>query len=140
VADKLTATGLEGVFKKVLFLGAIATAAIALLGGIFGYLAASTNGLASALIGAAVCFAFTSLTALSVWFGSRLSIGGFFGVVLGGWIFKLVLFFILIAVLRHASFISGPTFFFTLVASVLAGLAIDSVVFLKARIPIDAKG
>lgn len=128
--------GLAGVFKRVLALGSISVGAIAVVASILGWLIAGENGLVSALIGAAVCLAFTSLTAISVWFGSRLSLGGFFGLVMGGWLLKLVVFFILIAVLRKAEFIDGPVFFFTLVASILAGLAIDSWVFLKARIPV----
>lgn len=100
---------------------------------------AGTNGLVSALIGAVVCFAFSAFTAASVYFGSRLSLGGFFGLVMGGWLLKLVLFFVIIAILRKADFISGPVFFFTLVAAILAGLGIDSMVFLKARISIEPK-
>ena len=129
--------GLSGVFKKVLQLGSIATLAIALVGATAGYLVAQTNGVISALIGALVCFAFMALTAVSVWFGSRLSLAGFFGLVLGGWLLKLVLFFVLLATLRKADFIDGPVFFFTLVAAILAELAVDSVVFLKARVPIE---
>jgi hypothetical protein len=129
--------GLSGVFKKVLLLGSIATFAIALVGATAGYLVAQTNGVISALIGALVCFAFMALTAVSVWFGSRLSLAGFFGLVLGGWLLKLVLFFVLLASLRKAEFIDGPIFFFTLVAAILAELAVDSVVFLKARVPIE---
>ncbi|MFM6980695.1 MAG: hypothetical protein ACKOWE_04760 [Micrococcales bacterium] len=131
--------GLKGLFGRVLKLGSIFTVVIALAGAAIGYAVAGTNGLISALIGALVCFAFSAFTALSVYFGSRLSLGGFFGLVMGGWLLKLVLFFILIATLRNAEFINGPVFFFTLVAAILTGLAIDSVVFLKARIPIEPK-
>jgi energy-converting hydrogenase Eha subunit B len=94
--------------------------------------------LISALIGAAIAFAFVSLTALSVWLGGRLNLGGFYGVVLGGWILKVLIFLIIVGVLRHAEFINGPTLFFTLVASILGSLGIDSWVFLKARLPIEA--
>ena len=56
--------------------------------------------------------------------------------MLGGWILKVLLFLVLVGVLRHASFINGPTLFFTLVASVLGSLGIDAFVFMKARLPI----
>lgn len=128
--------GLNGVFQRVLQLGSSATGAIALIGALIGYLVAQTNGMVSALIGAAVCFVFMALTALSVWFGSRLSLAGFFGLVLGGWLLKLLIFFVLMALLRRADFIDGPVFFFTLVAAILAELAVSSVVFLNARVPI----
>lgn len=132
--------GISGVFGTVLKLGGLITAGIAVVGALIGYVAAGSNGLVSALIGAAVCFAFTALTAVSVWFGSKLSLGGFFGLVLGGWLLKLVLFFVLIASLKGASFINGPVFFFTLVAAILSELGIDSYVFLKSRVPIEPAG
>lgn len=131
--------GMSGVFGSVLKLGSLVTLAIASVGATVGWVFAQSSGLVSAIIGAAVCLAFTSLTAFSIWFGSRLNLGGFFGLVLGGWLLKLVLFFVLIASLKGASFINGPVFFFTLVAAILAQLAIDSMVFLKARIPIEPK-
>lgn len=130
--------GAGALFRRVLLWGTALICAIALVAGILGYTLAGANGLTSALIGAALALVFVSLTALSVWVGAKLSLGGFFGVVLGGWIFKLVIFLIIVGVLRHATFINGPTLFFTLVASIFGSLAIDSYVFLKARLPIDA--
>jgi hypothetical protein len=125
-------------FKKVLGWGGLLIAAIAVIAGVLGFIFAGTNGLVSALIGAAIAFAFVSLTALSVWLGGKLNLGGFYGVVLGGWILKVLIFLVIVGVLRHASFINGPTLFFTLVASILGTLGIDSWVFLKARLPIEA--
>ncbi|MEY2955151.1 MAG: hypothetical protein RL530_752 [Actinomycetota bacterium] len=133
-----TTTGVAAMFKKVLGWGALLIAAIAVIASLLGWALAGTNGLISALIGAAIAFAFVSLTALSVWLGGRLNLGGFYGVVLGGWILKVLIFLIIVGVLRHAEFINGPTLFFTLVASILGSLGIDSWVFLKARLPIEA--
>jgi hypothetical protein len=48
-------------------------------------------------------------------------------------------FLVMVYLLKRAEFINGPTLFFTLVASILGSLAIDTMVFLKARLPIDAK-
>jgi len=133
-----TTTGIAAMFKKVLGWGALLIAGIAVVASILGWALAGINGLISALIGAAIAFAFVSLTALSVWLGGRLNLGGFYGVVLGGWILKVLIFLIIVGVLRHAEFINGPTLFFTLVASILGSLGIDSWVFLKARLPIEA--
>jgi len=133
-----TTTGVAAMFKKVLGWGALLISAIAVIASLLGWALAGTNGLISALIGAAIAFAFVSLTALSVWLGGRLNLGGFYGVVLGGWILKVLIFLIIVGVLRHAEFINGPTLFFTLVASILGSLGIDSWVFLKARLPIEA--
>lgn len=125
----------EKLFATILKQGALLIAVIAAVGGLIGYLVASTNGLVSALIGAAMAFMFVSLTALSVWFGGKLSLGGFFGLVLGGWILKLVAFMVLVASLRTADFIVGPVLFASLVVSILGSLAVDAIAFTKARIP-----
>lgn len=124
-----------GLFAQVLKLSAILIGLIAVIGGVAGWLLASMPGLVSALIGAAMALVFTSMTAISVWFGGRLSLGGFFGAVLGGWIFKLVLFVILVATLKGASFIVGPILFVCVVVSVLGSLALDAVAVMRSRIP-----
>ena len=126
----------NSLFQRVLTLGSLLTGAIALIGGLAGFLVAGLAGLVSALIGAALTLVFMSLTALSVWFGSKLPLGGFFGMVLGGWLIKIVGFAFVIAALKGADFINGPVLFFTLVAAILGTLAGDSVAALKARIPV----
>ena len=68
-------------------------------------------------------------------FGDALYVPIFFGIVLGGWILKFVVFLIALFVLRDQPWIVGPVFFLALVASVLASLAIDVVVLLRMRVP-----
>jgi len=126
----------SSLFKTVLWQSALLVAAIAVIGSIAGGSFAGAPGVNSALIGSAVALVFTGLTVFSVWFGARLPLAGFYGLVLGGWLIKLVLFGILMVFLLRSDFIHGPTFFFVVVATVLGGLAIDSVAVLKNRIPI----
>jgi hypothetical protein len=130
-------TSTKQVFSSVLKQSLLLVAAIAIVGGILGWVFAGSLGLAAALIGAGLAFVFGALTALSVYLGGQLSLGGFFGVVLGGWIFKLIGFVVLIATLKGV--IVGeakPVLFFTLVASILGTLVIDSLVVLRSRISI----
>lgn len=126
-------------YRKALLLSAILVLGIALIGSALGLLIAGTAGLVSALIGAGVALMFSALTILSVWIGSKLPLAGFYGLVLGGWLVKVLLFAITLGWLQGADFISGPVFFFAVVASVLGGLAIDSWVVLRGRLPITAK-
>jgi hypothetical protein len=108
---------------------------VALAGSLIGFLVYGPGGVASSLIGAAVSTVFGVLTILSIGFGSRFGLNGFYAIVLGGWILKFVVFALLLGLLQSATFISGPMFFFAVVASVLGGLAIDSYVVLTAKVP-----
>ena len=126
----------QTVFIKVLKLGSMLIAAIAVLGSGIGFFAAGLPGLFGALAGAAIALIFVSLTAISVLVGSKLSLGGFYGVVLGGWILKLVFFVIAISVLKLIEGLNGIAVFSTLVASVLGSLAVDGFVVTKSKIPV----
>lgn len=125
----------EQLFTRILKQGSLLIAAIALLGGVLGFFVASVAGLVSALIGASMALVFVSMTALSVWLGGKLSLGGFFGVVLGGWIAKLLLFIGLVLLLKGAAFIVGPILFICVVVSVIGSLVLDAIVVMKTRIP-----
>lgn len=126
-------------YKRALGLSAILILVIAGVGSGLGFLFAGLPGVISALIGSGVSLGFSALTIFSIWFGSKLPLGGFYGLVLGGWLFKVLLFAVVLAALQDAVFISGPVFFFAVVTSILGGLAIDSWVVLKGRLPIDGK-
>ena len=125
----------QTVFTKVLKLGSLLIATIAVLGSVIGFLAAGLPGLFGALAGAAIALIFVSLTALSVLLGSKLSLGGFYGVVLGGWLLKMVLFMVAISVLKGIEGLNGVAVFGTLVASILGSLAVDGFVVTKSKIP-----
>jgi len=128
------------VFAKALKLSALLVVSVAVICSVIGYLVVGVDGLWTALIGSAIALVFTSLTVLSVLFGARLPLGGFYGLVLGGWLLKIVLFALLMAALQRMDFIHGPTLFFAIVLSVLGSLSIDSWVVLRSRIPtIDSR-
>lgn len=128
-------TNLQGLFRAALLFTGLLSLAIALIGGGLGYLAVGERAIPSALIGAGIAFAFGAVTAISVRFGGGFSLGVFYAILMGGWLLKLVSFAVLIAVLQGADFLSGPVFFFTLVAAVMGGLVIDSILVLRSRIP-----
>lgn len=128
------------VLAKALKLSAVLVVSVAALCSLVGYLIVGIDGVLTALLGAAIALVFTSMTLLSVLFGARLPLGGFYGLVLGGWLLKVVLFAVLLAALQRMEFIHGPTLFFAIVISVLGSLGIDSWVVLRSRIPtIDSR-
>ncbi len=123
------------VFTKVLKLGSILIATIAVLGGAISFFAAGLPGLYGALIGSSIALVFVSLTALSVLFGGKLNLGGFYAVVLGGWLLKVVLFIGVIALINRIDGLNRVAIFVALVASILGSLAVDAFVVTKAKIP-----
>lgn len=131
----MRASNLQQLFSLVTRYSLLLVGVIAVIGGFFGFLLAGANGLISALVGAAIAFLFSIMTIASVYIGSKLDIAGFYAVVLGGWLFKIVIFGIVLIVLRGAEFINGPVLFGTVVVTVLGTLAVDSLAAMRARIP-----
>ena len=129
-------TSAEQLFKNVLGQTALLTGLIASLGSLAGFIVEGINGVVSALIGAGLAFAFGALTVVSMMIGRKLSLAGFFGVVMGGWLLKLIGFALLARSLQGAEFINGPVLFLTRVAAILGSLVIDSIAVLSARIPV----
>ena len=128
------------ILRTVLVWSGTVTAVLLVAGGLIGYLVAGTDGLWSALAGVLIAAVFLAITAASIlianrWFGDALYVPIFFGIVLGGWILKFVVFLVALFVLRDQPWIVGPVFFLALVASVLASLLIDVVVLLRMRVP-----
>ena len=120
--------------------GAVAAIAVAILGGGIGFLVAGANGAFSGLAGAVIAAILMLLTSASIlianrWFGDALYVPIFFGIVLGGWIVKLVVFIVAMLVLRGQPWIEPVVFFVAVVVGVLATLAIDAVVMLRMRLP-----
>ena len=128
---------LRSVMLRVLKLGTLLVVGVTVLGSGIGFLVAGIPGVFAALAGGLAALAFTALTALSLLLGSKLGLGGFLGVVLGGWLVKMVLFLVLFSVLNRADWLttsSIPVVFFTVVAAVIGGLVLDTLIVTKARI------
>lgn len=120
--------------------GAIAAAAVAVVGGGIGFLVAGADGAFSALAGAVIAALLMLLTSASIlianrWFGDALYVPIFFGIVLGGWIVKLVIFIVAMLLLRDQPWIEPVVFFIAVVIGVFATLAIDAITLLRMRLP-----
>lgn len=122
--------------------GAIVAVAVAILGGGIGWLLAAGPGLAGGLLGAALAAVFLGLTAVSILVAGRVANGdltspGFFGILMGVWMLKLVLFFVLALWLRGQDWIDPGAFGFTAIGAVLGLLVGDVVAFQRSRVPLD---
>ncbi|WES65953.1 hypothetical protein P0L94_07735 [Microbacter sp. GSS18] len=128
------------ILRTTLLWSAGVTALLAVAGAIIGYAVAGMPGLWSALVGVLVAALFLGITGASIlvanrWYGDDLYVPLFFGIVLGGWLLKFIVFLVALVVLRDQEWVEPTVFFFALVASVLASLAIDVVVMLRMRVP-----
>lgn len=128
------------ILRTVLVWSGTVTAILAVVGAVVGYLIAGTTGLWSALLGVLVAAVFLGITGASIlianrWYGNDLYVPVFFGIVMGGWILKFVVFIGILFVLRGQPWIEPRVFFVAAVLSVLASLAVDVVVMLRMRVP-----
>jgi len=128
------------VLSRALLYGAILAVAIAAVGGVLGYLYAGTEGLISAIIGAGITALFMALTALSIVIAQRITkddpnITLFFGVILGVWLLKFVVFIVIVVILRGQPFLEPMVFFLAVLAAVIGSLVVDMLAFLRSRVP-----
>ncbi len=116
------------ILARALVYGAILTVIIAVVGSIVGYLVAGVPGLVSGLIGAGLTALFMAMTAGTIVVAAKVTRNEpssvlFFGIVLGGWLLKFVLF------------IEPLVFFFAILAAVIGSLVVDVIAFVGARVP-----
>jgi hypothetical protein len=83
---------------------------------------------------------FMGITAASILLANRFAssdvfVGAFFGIVLGGWLLKFIVFIVLVVLLRDAAWLNTTVLFLSLVAGVIASLVVDVLVVAKSRIP-----
>lgn len=128
------------ILARALVYGAILTVAIAVVGSVVGYLIAGSAGLVSALIGAGLTALFMGFTSLSVLLAARVSKGEasstlFFGIVLGVWLLKFVVFIAILVLLRSQPFIDPIILFFSILVAVIGSLVVDVVAYIGARVP-----
>ena len=128
------------VLRKALAWGGALAAALLVVSGILGLVFAGTEGLVSALVGTLMAVVFMGITAASILLANRfassdLFVGAFFGIVLGGWLLKFIVFIVLVVLLRDAAWLNPTVLFFSLVAGVIVSLVVDVLVVAKSRMP-----
>ncbi|MET0726558.1 MAG: hypothetical protein ABWY36_09425 [Leifsonia sp.] len=128
------------VLRRALRWGGVLALVIMVVGALIGWFVAGWSGVVSALVGTAMAVVFMGITALSIllanrFAGSDMFVGAFFGIVLGGWLLKLVIFIVLVLVLRGQPWVEPMVLFLSVVAGVIGSLIVDAVVVMKTRMP-----
>lgn len=128
------------VLRTTLLWSAVATAALAVIGAVVGYLVGGPEGLWSALIAVMLSAVFLGLTGASIlfanhWYGDPLYVPIFFGSVMGAWLVKFVLLIVVLFAIRDQPWLNQGVFFIALVISVAVSLVIDVLVMTRMRIP-----
>lgn len=122
------------IFVQVLRYTAVLALVIAVVGGGVGYLVAGADGLWSALLGTALAVVFAAITAVSMLVAIRFELAAFFGIVMGAWLLKLVIFIALLLLVRDQPFVNDVVLFLSLVVSIVGTLAIDALVVVRGRL------
>lgn len=123
------------VMKKILLYGGVLAVAIAVIGSIIGYLTVGPVGITSALLGTAMAVVFLAITAVSILIAGKRSLGAFFGIVMGAWLLKFVVFLILIFLLKDQPWLNPQVMFLSIVAAVVGTLVVDVIVVARSRMP-----
>jgi hypothetical protein len=128
------------VLRKALSWGGLLAAVVLVVSGILGFVFAGAEGLVSALVGTLMAVVFMGITAASILLANRFAssdmfVGAFFGIVLGGWLLKFIVFIVLVVLLRDADWLNPTVLFLSLVAGVIASLVVDVLVVAKSRMP-----
>ena len=115
------------VLRRILEYGGILALGIAVVGAIAGGLVVGGTGVVSALIGTAMAVVFMGITAASILLANRFAgkesaIGAFFGIVMGGWLVKFVIFLVLIMLLKDQPWIHPVVLFLSIIAGVVGSL------------------
>lgn len=133
-ADRPEPTSIP-VLKRVLRYGALLAVGIAVVGAVLGFVFAGGPGALGALIGAVLAGVLLAVTAFSIILGNRFDVGGFFGIVMGAWLLKFVLFLVAAFLLKDQPWLNTTAMFLAVIVAVLGSLVIDVVVVARARMP-----
>ena len=124
----------SSIFTQILKYTGVLALVIAVVGGGLGYFFAGTDGLWSALVGVGLAILFAAITAASMLVEIRFTLGAFFGIVMGAWLLKLVIFIVLLVALRNQPFVNDVVLFLALVVSIIGTLAVDALVVVRGRL------
>ena len=123
------------VLRRTLKWGWISAGILAVVAAVVGFAIAGGVGALSGVLGALFAAVFLGITAASILIAVRFDIVAFFGIVLGAWLLKFVVFIVSALLLKNQPWISAPILFLTMIVGVVVSLTVDVVVVAKSRMP-----
>ncbi|HEY5319692.1 MAG TPA: hypothetical protein VIJ76_02340 [Galbitalea sp.] len=128
------------ILTRALRYGGIWALVVAIAAGLIGLAVTGVPGLIGGLLGAALAAVLVALTAVSMLIAGRVTKGDltsplFFGIVLGVWFLKLVVFLVATLFLRGESWLTPAVFGFAVIAAVIGSLVTDIIAYQRARVP-----
>lgn len=127
---------LTSALRQILRHIAVVTVVVTVLAAVVGLIASGTPGLWGALLGGLVGVIFCATTVVTMLVSEGRSPQFLAMAVLGGWLAKMLVIIILLAVLRGFDFYDRYVFAGTMVVIVLASLVIEMRAVTRARIPL----
>lgn len=129
------------VFRTILKWQAIVAAAVAVIGGGIGFALVGMPGLWSALVAAGIAFCFAAITVVALMLAAGADIAWFFGIIMGSWVLKFVLFLAALWLVKDQPWVHPVVLWACLVAAILGTVAVDVIAVLRSRVPYasDAK-
>lgn len=120
--------------------GGIFALAVGIVAGVIGLLVSGVPGLVAGLLGAGFAALFMGLTAVSILVAGRAANGDlgspvFYGIVLGSWVLKLIVFAVAVIPLRTATWLDPVVFFWAVIIAVVGSLFVDALAFVRTRVP-----
>lgn len=133
-------TALVAPMRRVLRIGAVASAIALPVAALVGFLLAGAPGAWGALIGMGLAVAFFGITVVVALLTARMDPTQLAMWVLGSWLIKVILLIVVLAPLRGAEFYSRPALFLSLLVGTLGTLLLEARVITTTRVPYVERG
>lgn len=121
------------VARRALRQSALVLAPVVVIAALVGWFTAGREGLWGALLGAGIAGGFLLITLLTVLLTAKASPTVTGGAMMGGWLLKVIVLLVALALLKDATFYSKPVFGAVVMIAVVVVLASETWVVVKAR-------
>jgi len=130
----ITPDAAQGAFRQALRFLVWLVGGLAVVGGVVGYLVSGWGGLASAMVGVALALFFSGTTVVSVQRAGH-EPARMIMVIMGAWMVKMVVVFVVLAVLSHMGWVQPLVLGLVLAAGVVGSALLDYRAVSTARMP-----